>query len=1109
MRPVAIHQITHDITPGDGVSNGIFYTQRLLQSLGFASEVYSGGIPEALADRVHPIRDYRSRPDQVVIYHHCIGTDHEDFLLGLSEPLVMAYHNITPAHHFAPDSLLRRYCELGREQLAAWRDRFIGVIADSEYNAEEVDELGYRNVRVIPLLLELERALAADWDTTLPATLPEGIHLLFVGRIVENKRQHLLIQMLHELERMVPDDIHLHLIGGVASQGYRDHLRALVDRHGLHDRIHLPGKVSNEALYAYYRAADAFVCMSEHEGFGIPLIEAMAFDLPVVACATSNIPNTLGEGGILLSEADPAAMAATVKTLLHHSRLRVAVREGQRRNLERFRRPRLVRQLIDFFAVLGFDLAPAEPLPDAPEDRLDIRIEGPFDSSFSLAEVNRETALALVQRGKAVGLHSTEGHGDFPPAPAFLEAHPEVERLWQATNKPHRADVVLRNLYPPRVDDVQGLIRGMNAYGWEESEFPPEWVDAFNRRLDLVTVMSSYVARTLVDCGVRAPIANIGLGVDQILRRPAEPLPDDLGEGFRFLHISSALPRKGVDCLLEAYARAYTADDDVTLVLKTHPNPHHDIEAELAAWRRRHRNAPRIRLINRDLDEPQVRGLYEHCHALVAPSRGEGFGMPIAEAMLLGLPAVATAHSGQLDFCTDASAWLVDYRFARTKSHFNLFGSVWAEPDIDDLARQMRAVQQASPDERKARTDAARALIRQRFTWSETARRLDETIQAFRASPQLPHPPRVGWVSTWNSRCGIAEYSRHLLKHWPDSPPRIYANADAEPLSTDEARVRRVWATTAQGTGLAALEQALVEDGIEIVVIQFNFSFFELDALAGLIERLDARGVRVAVALHSTADVDHGGGRLSLRDIAPALMKAERLYVHGIDDLNRLKAWGLARQATRLPHGVSLPLVAPPAVEPGLIATFGFLLPHKGLVELVEALALLRRKKRNLRLLLLNSLHPDPVSQAECQRLQERIAALGLQDHVELITAHLPEEAILRQLARAERVVFPYQHTQESASGAVRLGLASGRPVACTPLPIFDDLEDAVARLPGTSPEALALGIGQNMLDSPIERGRQARRQRDWLAAHAWPRVTQRIVAWTQHAILASPVKLD
>jgi glycosyltransferase involved in cell wall biosynthesis len=554
-------------------------------------------------------------------------------------------------------------------------------------------------------------------------------------------------------------------------------------------------------------------------------------------------------------------------------------------------------------------------------------------------------------------------------------------------------------------------------------------------------------------------------------------------------------------------------------------------------------------LINRDMGATQIRWLYDQCHALVAPSRGEGFGLPIAEAMLLGLPVITTAHGGQLDFCDHNTAWLVDFRYARARTHFKLYGSVWAEPDSDDLARQMRAVHDSTPEASAERVHAARERIRQNFTWAHTAQRIQQALEhtfsssrsglarekpgtetfagkpaptvapcLIKAEPISPVSPRIGWISTYNSACGIAEYSRYLLQNWPAGTApadiRIYANRDAEPQGTDPENLCRVWTSKHLDADLGALEQAILDDAVEVLVIQFNFGFFELHALADMIERLHARGVRIAIVLHSTADVMHDDTRLSLRDIAPALARCERLYVHGIDDLNRLKDFGLAAQATRLPHGGCTALIHPtnqtpsiavgrisaahPATSTTLLATFGFLLPHKGLAELLYAFSWLHRERPELRLLMLNSLHPAHVSALEHQRIVALIDELGLGDAVELHTDYLPEDEILRRLSSARLIVFPYQHTQESSSAAVRLGLASGAPVACTPLPIFDDLEDAVYRLPATDMESLAHGIRAHLALDAEALEQQAARQQNWLAAHAWPRVAQRIAAWIE-----------
>ncbi len=1204
-RPCAIHQYTPSITPGDGVSNGVLFTQRLLRDLGFSSEIFAGHIDPALHGKAFPIRDYpcegAALEQRLLIIHHSIGIDIEEFILSIPDTKVMIYHNITPAEHFPAHHPGRFFCRLGRQQLAAWPSHMRGAIADSAFNAEDLAALGYAPIRVIPLLVDLERFIRAPWNHALPAQLPAGTHLLFIGRIVENKRQHLLLDMLHILRDKLPGrELHLHLVGGISSGDYHAQLIARREQLNLGEHVHFQGHVDDATLKAFYRAADVFVCMSEHEGFGMPLIEAMALDLPVVACNSSNIPNTLGEGGILVPDADTEAMALAVHELFTNPQQRLRVRAAQRRNLQRFQRSHLQSELVDFFAELGFDLGAlhsqgqehdlsndqcrsglarekprtevfaGKPAPtvapdsiqtesaseissEAEHTSLDLLIEGPFDSSFSLAEVNRQCALALSAEGANIGLHSTEGPGDYPPDPAFLAAHPAVERLWQASEHADHARVVLRNLYPPRVSDIQGELRGMLAYGWEESEFPAAWVDDFNRRLDLITVMSSYVERCLIDCGVQVPIVNVGLGVEHILKQTPQALLDEhggdnpnliLGHGFRLLHISSAFPRKGVDCLLTAYAQAFTRQDDVCLILKTHPNPHHDIEHDLALWRERYPNAASITLINRDLNPAQILWLYEQCHAVVQPSRGEGFGLPIAEAMLLNLPVITTAHGGQLDFCNHDTAWLVDFRYARAESHFNQYGSVWAEPDINDLARQMRAVVEATPEASFQRVMHARERIRQHFTWQRSAQRIQQAIADVKSRPLRPPAPRIGWVSTFNSACGIAEYSRYLLDNWPQPDEReamrIYADLDAAPLGEEPAELRRVWRAKHLDPDMGALEAALRADGIDTLFIQFNFSFFELHALAGMIERLCSAGMRIALTLHSTADVMHDEQRLSLRVIAPALAKCERIYVHGIDDLNRLKDFGLNARATRLPHGVPVgaalaanepcqrrnpsrprPLLqttsrrsdlgrecpnAPPHVKPvlgantPLLATFGFLLPHKGLAEWLHAFSWLRKDDPTLRLLMLNSLHPAHVSTLEHQRLLALIAELGLGEAVELCVDYLPEAHILQRLAKARLIVFPYQHTQESSSAAVRLGLASGTPVACTPLPIFDDLEDAVYRLPGADMESLAHGVRALLDLDPAEQTRQSEAQSRWLNAHAWPRIAQRMSAWAHSA---------
>jgi O-antigen biosynthesis alpha-1,2-mannosyltransferase len=191
--------------------------------------------------------------------------------------------------------------------------------------------------------------------------------------------------------------------------------------------------------------------------------------------------------------------------------------------------------------------------------------------------------------------------------------------------------------------------------------------------------MSRHVEKIMIDHGVTCRTGVSWIGVDHWERvKPDAAFKIETRGRFRFLHVSSCFPRKGAEVMLEAYGRAFSAHDDVTLVIKTFPNPHNKIHDWLAAARAQKANFPDVVVIEDDLTDGQLKALYLQCHALVAPSNAEGFGLPMAEAMLSGLPVITTAWSGQVDFCDEETAWLVDYDFEPAQSHFELFSSVWA-----------------------------------------------------------------------------------------------------------------------------------------------------------------------------------------------------------------------------------------------------------------------------------------------------------------------------------------------------------------------------------------------------------------------------------------------
>jgi glycosyltransferase involved in cell wall biosynthesis len=732
------------------------------------------------------------------------------------------------------------------------------------------------------------------------------------------------------------------------------------------------------------------------------------------------------------------------------------------------------------------------------------RIEGPFDSTYSLAVINREAARALTLLGHEIVLHSTEGPGDFAADERFLTRNPDLEAMHRRVSRfPHEAvDVVSRNLYPPRVGDMRGRTNLLHNYAWEESAFPVQWTRWFNQHLNGIGCVSRHVRKTLGDDGVTVPMAVIGNGVDHWDRIDANPSFAVEARRFRFLHVSSCFPRKGIDVLLNAYGEAFTIDDDVSVVIKTFPNPHNDTNALLAAHRSRNARYPHVVLLEGDLSDSDLKALYGDCHALVAPSRAEGFGLPIAEAMLSGLSVIVTGWSGQLDFCNDETAWLVDYSFAPAASHFDLFDSVWAEPDVGHLARTMSVVSRTGPAERQRKSSAARGILLENFQWRDVMARLVLFARSC-GSPGYwrTHPPRIGWMSTWNTQCGIASYSEHLLSGFP-GPVTVFAPRDGLRVRADGPDCIRSWFSGKQENGFPELTREIERRAVDLLVVQFNYGLFNFRQLDEFI--CGQAALRpVIVIMHSTGDPGLSPAwNWTLAGLIPAFSLCQRVLVHSIHDLNALKALGLVANVTLFPHAV-LDIAAPPAIaasegRPQLLCTYGFCLPHKGLIELLHAVALMHRSGTAVRLRLVNAEYPASVSAALIEQIAALVDELELTDHVETHHGYLTDEESCGLLRDADLIVYPYQSTQESASGAVRFGIAVHRPVAVTPLAVFADLGNAVHRLPGVSPADMARGmtavLSELSMGSDAAKSIESQAEK-WRASHTYAALAARLHA--------------
>jgi glycosyltransferase involved in cell wall biosynthesis len=1073
----AVHQFHSGTSTGDAITQQMFFLQQCLHGMGITSEVFAEHVDPHLQKRIRPICSYDGSDRALLLWHHSIGIDAFDQVAALPNDVVTIYHNVTPEQYFT-DERLRRYLRMGREQLALLARRAKVGVADSNYNRREMLAVGFRRVEVLPPRVDF-------MDFYQQKDTPRSTDWIYVGRVVGNKCQHHLVHAFWTYTKTFGDaDARLALIGDTSVADYCAFVRQQAERLGISDRVDLYGKVSDRDLKSALSRSGVFVSVSEHEGFGVPILEAMAARLPVVAYGAAAIPETMGGAGILLRTKDPSVVAATVQALVEDADLRLRIVDRQLRRVEQV-------QEFDTARLLGRVIGRAS----GAQPPLEVQVQGPFETSYSLAMMNRKLAVELDHFGdRALSIYCTEGPGDYEPAGEDLDRNPTATALFRRSRSIPYPDVVIRQMYPPRVADSPGAIT-CQYFGWEESRIPEAMAQDFNRYLDGIGAMSEFVLHVLRDSGVDVPIRVVGNGVEPHDPAAALVAPElDHVRSFCFLHIGSAFPRKGVDVLLDAFFSEFDDRDDVTLVLKTFPNPHNEMGHLLKRLQARHPNPPDVRWINRDLDERELQGLYNLAHCYVHPARGEGFGLPVAEAMLAQVPVIAVEYSGMADFVCPETAMTIPFCLEPARTHLGVPGSMWAEPSREVLAEEMRRMTQAADSaETLSKVERARNLISTRFSWEEAARRWDAFLDDLEDAAEIV---RVAMVTTWNSRCGVAENSRYIVCYAPDSVDiAVFADTRSEVIDpASESGVVRCWSDR-WNPDLGELEDALLASQPDVVHIQFNFGFFELAHLAGLIDRQLERSA-VVVTLHRTKDIEIDRTTVSLASIRSTLERVDRLIVHQETDAHLLASLGLVKNVVVVPLG-SLP---PPDISPvevrnalrlgnrPIIGTFGFLLPHKGTLDLLEVVAHLRTTMPDICLLALCARHPDPSSAEYEKKVRAEIEARALQENVLLITDYLPDDVARAVLRGVDAIVLPYQETEESSSAVLRFVLPLERPVITTDLAIFADSREALRVVDTADPLKISEVVGSILRDAEC-RDELASRASKAARRYRWQRV--------------------
>jgi glycosyltransferase involved in cell wall biosynthesis len=334
------HQILVSANPGDAITNAAFELRTLLRQAG-PSEIYSLYIHPDLDDDVKLLREFATRRsahlgEDILIFHASIGEPEvTSFVASRPERLIVMYHNISPSERFLPfDPRKAGLLAAGRIELELLADKAQMAITVSEYNAGELRDAGFRNVRVTPLVVDVRRLLEVEpyQPTVNHLETIEGPIVLYVGQMLPHKRPELLIEAYHALTTNIHPEASLVMVGNHLLPKFSRYLEYQINELNL-NKAWLAGAVSLGELVAFYRHATMFVTMSEHEGFCVPLLESMGFGVPTMARDISAIPETMGDAGLLLPPEDDPFLAAEgmAEIIENHEYRELLIKKGHDR----------------------------------------------------------------------------------------------------------------------------------------------------------------------------------------------------------------------------------------------------------------------------------------------------------------------------------------------------------------------------------------------------------------------------------------------------------------------------------------------------------------------------------------------------------------------------------------------------------------------------------------------------------------------------------------------------------------------------------------------------------------------------------------------------------
>jgi glycosyltransferase involved in cell wall biosynthesis len=352
-----IDQFVPAFHKGDAIGDTAYHLKQFFLSQGFNSDIYCLSTDPILEEESQLFASFPEPAlEDITILHFALPSPLTQAFIDLPNRKAMIYHNITPYAYFegfSPE--MAHISRVGREELKSLSPHVELSLADSEYNRQELEALGFLRTEVFPLFIDFTKYEKPASAFVHDLFIDDRVNILFVGRIVPNKRIDALIKVLFYYKKYISPLVRLIVVGKTASlPKYYESLVRLADEFYLKpEEICFTGHIPDEEMFALYKASHVFVSLSEHEGFGLPFIESMIFDCPIVAFNCTAVPYTLGDSGILISDNQSVdKIGELVHLVAHDKALRKTIIASQRRQLERYRSADLRKFLLERFGDL-------------------------------------------------------------------------------------------------------------------------------------------------------------------------------------------------------------------------------------------------------------------------------------------------------------------------------------------------------------------------------------------------------------------------------------------------------------------------------------------------------------------------------------------------------------------------------------------------------------------------------------------------------------------------------------------------------------------------------------------------------------------------------------